>query len=120
VISPAEALQNRHAAAAENAHGTRLRARLELELLFAFERGHRRAYAQRGLGHRQVDGRKDVVTFPHEPFVLTDPDEHVDVAGLSSERTRMTFAGEPDALPVVDARGDFELERSLLERAPRA
>src|SRR5262249_20299208 len=119
VISPAEALQNGHAAAAEDANRARLRAWLEVELLVAFERGHGGTGAQRGVGHGQFDGRVDVVALTHEPLVRSDPDEHVDVAGLSSQRARVAFAGEPDALPVVDAGGNFELEGSLLERAPR-
>src|SRR5581483_10436627 len=45
---------------------------------------------------------------------------HVDVAGTAAQRTRVPFAGQPDPLSVVDPRRDVDLERPLVQRAPRA
>ena len=120
VVAPAEALEHGHAAAAENANGAWLRPGLEVELLLALQRRDRRSRAERGLGHRQVDRRVDIVALTHEPLVWADPDEHVDVARLPAERARMALAREPDSLSVVDARRDLHVETSLLERPPRA
>src|SRR4029453_11288521 len=99
----AEAVKHGHASATQDTDGPGLRPGLELDLLLALERGDRRAGSQRGVGHRQVDRRVDVVALAPEPVVRPDVDEHVDVARLTPDRAGVSLAGEPDALPVVDA-----------------
>ena len=80
--------------------------------------GHRRA--ERRLDDRQVDLREDVVALAHEALVRLDVDEHVDVAGAAAERAGVAFAGDADALAVVDAGRDLDVERPRLRDAPRA
>ena len=92
----------------------------QLELGRAVERldGHGRA--ERRLDDRQVDLRVDVVALAHEARVRVDAHEHVDVARAAAERAGMTLAGDADALPVVDAGRDVDVERPRLRDAPRA
>ena len=47
----------------------------------------------------------------------SDADEHVQVSGLPADRARVTLAGEPDALAVVDSGRDLDLEGPLVEHA---
>ena len=104
----------------EDAHLARLHAGLQLELDRAVERLDRQRHAERGLHDRQVDLRVDVVPFADEPRIGLHADEHVDVAGATAERTRVSLAGDTDALPVVDAGGNVDVELAALERAPCA
>src|SRR5262249_49162601 len=96
------------------------RARFELELRLAVERGHRDGRAERGVGHGQVDAAEDVVALAHEARVGPDVDADVDVARAPAEHARMPFPGDPDLLAVVDARGHLDLEAALLDRPPGA
>src|SRR5512133_1027189 len=118
MVSATEALEHGHAAAAEDANGTGLCPGLEVQLLLTLERDDRRPRTERGLCHRQIYRRVDVVALAHEPFVRPNPHEHVDVARLPSERARMALAREPDALPVVDAWRNLHVETPLLQRPP--
>ena len=69
---------------------------------------------------RQVDLREDVVPLADEARVGLHAHEHVDVAGASAERARVALAGDADALAVVDAGRDVDLELAPLERPARA
>ena len=99
--------------------------RLALELLAKLERGslldvalqggHRHGCTKRGLRQGEVDGAVDVVSFTYETLVRSDVHLDVHIPGGAADRACVTFAAEPDALPVVDARGDVDIQRSLLE-----
>ena len=104
VVAAAEALEHRHAVAAQRAHLAGLRARLELELDRAVERLDRDRRAERGLDDREVDLREHVVALAHEPLVGPDAHRDVEVARAAAERARVALAREADALAVVDAR----------------
>src|SRR5439155_4708022 len=80
--------------------------------------GHLRA--ERRLGHGQLDRREDVVALAHEARVGPNTNQDVDVAGAAAEHARVAFARDADPLPVVDAGRDLHLDRTLVERAPRA
>ena len=60
----------------------------------------------------------EVVAVPLDPVQRTNADGHVDVPGWATERPRVPGAAHTDPLPVVDPRGDVELERRVLERPP--
>ena len=68
---------------------------------------------ERRLGHREVDRRHDVVAVPHEARVRRDAHGDVRVACPAPGLARVTLAGEANALPVVDARRDPDLEPAL-------
>src|SRR5439155_10924146 len=76
--------------------------------------------AERGLRHRQVDRGVDVVALSDEPFVGTDTNLDVHVAGATAERPGVTLAAQADALSVVDTCGNLDLERPLFDHAPAA
>src|SRR5205807_3454724 len=64
-----------------------------------------------------IHGRVDVVPLAHEARMRADPDQNVEVARLAAEQSRMSCAGEPDPLAVVDAGRNFDLDRALVEHA---
>src|SRR5947209_11228541 len=120
LVTPPESLEHRHAAPAQDADLPGLRPRLELQRDIALECRNRDLGAQRRLRHRQVDGGEDVVSFANEPLVGHDPNEHEEVSGSAAQRAGVTFAAEPDPLPVVDPRRDLDAERTLLDDASAA
>src|SRR5262245_14461868 len=120
LVAAAEALQHRHALAAQHAHVAWLRAGLERQLDGAVERLDADGRAERRLDDREVDLREDVVALAHEALVGTHAHEHVRVAGAAAERAGVALAGEADALAVVDAGRDVDVELARLECAARA
>src|SRR5206468_6471367 len=80
MVAAPEALQHRHALAAQHTDFTRLHAGAELELDLAVERLDVHGGAERSLRDREIDLREDVVALAHEPRVGPDAHEHVDVA----------------------------------------
>ena len=115
MIAAAEALQDRHAAAAQDTSLAGLRAGTELQLGVAVEGRHGERRAERSLRHRQVDGREDVVALAHEPLVAADSDEDVRIARGAADRAGVSLTRDPDPLPVVDPGRDLHVERALLD-----
>ena len=116
MVAAAEALQDRHALAAQHPHLARLRPGGEVELLGPVERLDRDLRAEGGLDDRQVDLREDVVALTDEPLVGADADTDVGVAGTAAERARVPLARHPDPVAVVDAGRDLDLELARDER----
>src|SRR3954447_8038250 len=120
LVAAAVALQDRHAAPAQDDDLARLRPRRQLELLLPVERRDRERGAERGLRERQVDGRVDVVAFAHESLVGTDLHLDIDVAGPPADEPGVPRAGQADLLAVVDPRRDLDRQRPLLDDAAGA
>ena len=106
-------------APAQDAHLAGLRARLELELDVAVERRHVDRCAERGLRHRQVDRREQVVALADEARVGPDVDEHVEVAGAAAGLAGVALAADADPLAVVDPRRDLDRRASAPRRRGR-
>src|SRR3954447_20433229 len=117
VVAAAEALQHRHAAAAQHQDLTRLRAGREFVLDVPLERRDGHGRPERRLSHRQVDRREDVVPLADEARIGAHLYLDVDVARPRAEEARVTLAAQADALAVVDARRDRDLEPALPEHA---
>src|SRR5688500_13536304 len=120
VIAAAGALQRRHSLAAEHAHLAGLRARLEVELDVARERGHGELHALRRLDDRQVDRGENIVAVALEAGIARDVHLDIGVAWKAAACPGVTGAADPDPLAVVDSSGDLDLELGLLERAALA
>src|SRR5206468_2294101 len=120
VVSAPESLEDRHALPAQDSDLARLSACFELELDIAVERGHRRARAERGLGHRQVDGRDDVVAVADEARIGEHPDEDIGVPGPPAELAGVPFPGDADPLAVVDPLRYVDIQGALLRRPSAA
>src|SRR5262245_61458181 len=101
-------------------HLARLRARLEFELRIALERRNRHAGAESRVGHRQVNGREDVVSLANETRIGLHVHEDVRVSGLAAQRAFVSLARDPDALAVVDSCWNLHVEPALLEHATAA
>src|SRR4029453_2192951 len=110
-------MEARHPAPGEDANLAGLPARLQLELELALQRRDDDLPAERRLGHRQVDGREQVVALAHEARVRLHMDEDVEIARLGAELARVPLAADPDALTVVDSGRDLHRERALLDHA---
>src|SRR5207247_6162030 len=63
---------------------------------------------------------EDVVALADEARVGTHTDEHVHVARTAAECATVSLARQADALAVVDARRDVDVDRALVDRAARA
>src|SRR5207302_10185560 len=81
VVAAPEALENRHPPSAQDDDLSRLRPRLQRDLLVALERRHGDSRAEGGLGHRQVDGGKDGVALPDEARIRPYAPADAHVAG---------------------------------------
>ena len=68
------------------------------------ERRHRDLRPERRLGERDRDVADDVVAVAREERVFAHRHDHVEVARRPTRVTRLAFAGELEAQPVVDAR----------------
>ena len=88
MVAVAEALEHGHPLAAEDADVAGLGARVELELLGAFERVDRHLRPERGLHDREVDLGEDVVPLADESLVRPDVDVDVGVAVAAAEARR--------------------------------
>src|SRR5262249_51991800 len=64
---------------------------------------------------RHVDLGVDVVALADEPRIGLDPHPYVHVAGAAARLACVPLAGEPDALPVVDARRDLHLALAAVD-----
>ena len=115
LVAAAEALEHGHALPLQDAHLAGLHAGRQLELDRPFEGLDRQRRAERGLHDRQVDLRVDVVPFADEARIGLHADEDVHVARAAAERARVPLAGDPDALPVVDAGGNVDVELAPLD-----
>src|SRR5262249_14424345 len=62
----------------------------------------------------------EVVAVADEALVGRDVGEHVEVAGRAAALARVAAAGQADALPVGDARGDVDAQRAPAHLAPAA
>src|SRR5581483_9418644 len=91
-----------------------------LELLVAVEGRDLDRRAERGLGHRQVDGRVDVVALAHEAWVGSHVDAHVCVPCARAEDAGVPLAGEADLLAVVDAGWNLDVQPALFDDAAGA
>src|SRR5439155_5408151 len=120
VVAAPVALQHRHPVSVEDVYLARLRAGLERQLLFALERRHGDGRAERGLRHRQLNRREDIVAVAHEARVRAHVDEHIRIARAAAEGARVPLARDADALAVVDPGRDRDLELALLEDPPCA
>ena len=120
LVAAAEALEHGHAAARAGRDLARLRPRLNSSSMSPSSVGTVDRRAERGLRHRQIDRREDVVALAHEARVGPHVHEHVEVAGAAAERAGVALAADADALAVVDPRRDLDLERPLLDDAARA
>src|SRR5919197_1334442 len=86
----------------------------------AFERRHPDGRPQCRLRDRQIDRRVDVIAFSHEAFVRADANLDVDVSGPAAQCAGVSLAAQADALTVMDAGRDLDLERALLDHAAGA
>src|SRR5439155_395615 len=120
LISSPEALQDGKAEAAQDAHVTRLRAGLEVELDVAVQRRHPDGGAERRLRKRQIDRAVDVVSLTDEALVRLDVHLDVHVAGAAAEHAGVPFAAEPNPLPVVDSGRNVDLQGACLQHAAGA
>ena len=73
--------------------------------------------AQRGLRERHVEPRHQVLAVALEARIRLDHHEHVEVARRAAAAARVALAGEPHALPVVDAGRD--VDRQVARPRPR-
>ena len=119
MVAVPEALEHRHPLPAENADVAGLGARLEVELLGAFEGVDHDLRPDRGLDDRQVDLREDVVPLTHEALVRPDVHMDVSVAVAAAERAGMAFARDPDPLAVVDPGRDLDVELARVASSGR-
>src|SRR5439155_25509710 len=119
VVATPEALQHGHSLPMQHDDRSGLRPRVERELGLAVERRQLDGRAERGLRHRQVDSREDVVALPDEARFGPNAHLDVDVAGAAAG-TRMAAARQADPLAVVDPGRDLDGERALLDDAARA
>src|SRR5207244_11694654 len=101
-------------------HTSRLYPVREFERVGAVERLDVDLRAERRLDDCQVDLRVDVVALAHEARVGVDVDENVDVARAAAERARVAFARDADALTVVNAGRNVDLQLAILDRAAGA
>ena len=76
--------------------------------------------AERRLRHRQLDGGVEVVAVALDARLRPDADLDEEVAGRAAERARVPFAAHADPLAVVDAGGNVDVERALVQRSPDA
>src|SRR5688500_5097203 len=92
--------------------GPGLRARLHLDDLLAFDRGHDDRRAEGRL--RQADGGlvDELRALALERLVLRDVHRHVQGARRPAARSRLALVREPDLVALVDARRDADLEGS--------
>src|SRR5207248_653686 len=81
---------------------------------------HRDGLTERRLNDRQVDLRVDVVAFAHEAWIGLHAHEHVDVARPAAQHAGVPLAAHADALPIVDAGRDVDVQIAPLDRAPGA
>src|SRR5690606_7548725 len=105
-VDAAGGAQPRHALPAQGAHGARLGARLDVQLLDAVEGGQRQRGAQRGGRHRQLHRAVQVGAVAGEQLVRLLLHLHVEVAGRAAAGADLALAGQPDPHPVGDARRD--------------
>src|SRR3990167_7265234 len=80
----------------------------------ALQRGHVDLAAQGGDGHAHRHLAVQVVAFALEDVVLAQADLDVEVARGAAVLARFAVAGAADALAIVDAGGDLDLQRLLL------
>ena len=74
--------------------------------------------AERRLDDGEVDLGEEVVALAHEPVVREDVDEDIGVARAAAEAPGVALTGDADALAVVDAGGNLDLDLLLLDRPP--
>src|SRR5579862_9566013 len=120
LVAASVPVKHGHAFAAEHHDRAGLRPRVELELLVAVEGRDLDRRAECGLGHRQVDGRVDVVALAHEAWVGSHVDAHVCVPCARAEDAGVPLAGEADLLAVVDAGWNLDVQPALFDDAAGA
>src|SRR5215203_3771950 len=119
VAAPAT-VQPRQTCAFEHLFGSRLRARLQLDLLLALERRHRHRRPQHRLGRRDRDDADQVATVALEALVLRDPNLHVEIPGWRPRLAGMAGAADPHPLSVFDPGRDVDRTGPALPGATAA
>ena len=110
--------QRRHAGAADDQRLVRLRPSRDLELDRAAVDGlDLDGRAERRLRRGDVDRGHEIVAVAHEPRILANANQHVQVAGRSAAVAGVAAAGDPDPLAVGDAGGDVDLDLRALDLA---
>ena len=117
VVAAAEALQHRHALAAQHAHLARLRAGRRARARPA-RRASRPSTVAPSAAWTIVRSTCEKMSLPSRTKRASGVTRtsDVDVAGAAAERAGVALAGDADALAVVDAGRDVDVER----RATRA
>ena len=82
----------------------------DLQAIGLFQRGNLDIRAQCGLAHVDRDGAVQVVAAALVEGVFLDLQHDVEIAGRSAVCAGLAFLGEPQAVAVVDARRDVDLE----------
>src|ERR687885_82083 len=117
LVAPAHAAQVRDAFLAQTEGLARLRARGNSEHLAPVDGRHLHLVAEGSLreGDRQLV--EDVAPFALEEAVGLDLEHNVEVAGGTTLGAGLTFAGEANLLPAVDARRDLHGQLARLVHA---
>src|SRR5262249_10735856 len=90
----------------------------DLDRLLPLEGVHADLAADDGSAHRDASGADQLRPLPGEPLVGGDSDLDVEVALARPSGAGVPGAGDPDALPVVDAGGNVDLPGAGVGRAP--
>src|SRR5262249_6972817 len=109
-----------HPFAAQPQRGAGLRSFGNLHRLLAVERRHLDLSAERHCREVDRDLAEEIVAVAAEELVLLHLNHHVQVSGRSAERTRFTFALQPQLLTGCNARRNLDRELSIARDPSRA
>ena len=119
-VATSRAAQPRHALAAKADLVAGLDAGGDGDLLGPLDGRNRQRRAEGRLRERDRQLVEQLGAAAHELRVVANLDRHVEVAVRAAARARLTLALDRDPLAIVDARGNRDLEASLLAHAPVA
>ena len=80
------------------------------QLLLAADGRHVDGAAEHGRRERDRNLAIEVVAVAFEQFAFSDMHFHIQIARRPAAAARLAFAGQTDALPVVDTGGNTELQ----------
>ncbi len=109
-----------HAFVLEAERRPRLRAVGNFQRLVAFHGGNANLGSHGGLRNGKRNDAMQIVSLALEKGMLFHVKHHVEIAGRTAELADLARAGKANARPVLNARGNLGINRSLLQHAALA
>ena len=120
VVAAAAAVEELHALAAQTEDLTGLRARRNLQRLFAVDRLRSHFRAESGLRHRHALLTVNVIVAARELRMRFDGDEDVEIARRSAVVAGLPFSGDTQTRTVIDAGRNLHGDLFLFAHTARA